>query len=188
MDLIIVGQATVPDGRSGIQEAIPNAPSAAPERPGWPASLQRRYAQPLLAEMSRDFDDTVMRIGFVAMLSQTGTATGVPVRPPRRQSRMSLADHYTSCRPHRSLSARWRARMAYCGLNWHAFAVGATAFHRSRSRAPRCTVGARGPARQSGRNGRVAMGVMDRRGGNADPGTAKARRARIDTQVWIDYT
>src|ERR1035438_7321502 len=35
------------------------------------------YAQPLLAEMARAFDVTVSGIGFVAMLSQIGTATGM---------------------------------------------------------------------------------------------------------------
>ncbi|HEY3837986.1 MAG TPA: MFS transporter [Bryobacteraceae bacterium] len=35
------------------------------------------YAQPLLAEMARTFDVSVTRIGFVAMLSQIGTATGM---------------------------------------------------------------------------------------------------------------
>src|ERR1035438_1034927 len=35
------------------------------------------YAQPLLAEMARAFAVTIGRIGFVAMLSQIGTATGM---------------------------------------------------------------------------------------------------------------
>src|SRR5947209_3389320 len=35
------------------------------------------YAQPLLAEMARTFGVTVREIGFVAMLSQIGTATGM---------------------------------------------------------------------------------------------------------------
>ena len=37
------------------------------------------YAQPLLAEMARTFGVTVSRIGFVAMLSQIGTATGLAI-------------------------------------------------------------------------------------------------------------
>src|SRR6202042_25854 len=45
------------------------------------------YAQPLLAEMAHDFGVSVSGIGFVAMLSQIGTATGMLLFVPLGDNR-----------------------------------------------------------------------------------------------------
>ncbi len=85
------------------------------------------YAQPLLAEMARAFDVTVSHIGFVAMLSQMGTATGMFLFVPlgdnhERRSLITilvLAAFLSLCAMASAQSILW--------LEIAAFAVGATA-------------------------------------------------------------
>jgi predicted MFS family arabinose efflux permease len=85
------------------------------------------YAQPLLAEMARTFGVSVSRIGFVAMLSQIGTATGMFLFVPlgdnhERRSLISmllLASSVSLCAMAGARNILW--------LELSAFAVGATA-------------------------------------------------------------
>jgi predicted MFS family arabinose efflux permease len=85
------------------------------------------YAQPLLAEMAHAFGVSVQGIGFVAMLSQTGTATGMFLFVPLGDNRerrslitaLLLAAFVSLCAMATAQNILW--------LQLAAFAVGATA-------------------------------------------------------------
>ncbi len=85
------------------------------------------YAQPLLAEMARAFGVTVSGIGFVAMLSQIGTATGMFLFVPLGDNRerrsliifLLLAAFVSLCAMAAAPNILW--------LRIASFAVGATA-------------------------------------------------------------
>jgi predicted MFS family arabinose efflux permease len=85
------------------------------------------YAQPLLAEMARAFGVTVSGIGFVAMLSQIGTATGMFLFVPLGDNRerralitlLLVAAFVSLCAMATAQNILW--------LQLASFAVGATA-------------------------------------------------------------